>query len=109
MKTKRLSAREKKWKKADAEARAKIVEALKEENPKALAILFDGYEQAFIGLSHRYGQPPLVVYSYKKCIEINMKRDGMDYDGAVEWFEYNAMRTWAGKHTPIILQDMNND
>lgn len=95
-----------KWKKADEKAREKIREAIGEENPKA--VLFDGYEQAFIGVSHRYGQPPLVVYSYRRCIEINMARDGMDQQEAIEWFEYNAMRTWAGKYTPIILQDMGN-
>jgi hypothetical protein len=105
MPTIKLSPKQAKLKKDDEAAREKIREAIGEENPKAN--LFNGYEQAFIGVSHRYGQPPLVVYSYRKYIEINMKRDGMDYEGAVEWFEYNAMRTWAGKHTPIILQDMN--
>ena len=105
MTTIKLSPKQAKWKRDDEAARERIREAIGEENEKA--IFFDGYEQAFIGVSHRYGQPALVVYSYRKCIEINMKRDGMDYEGAVEWFEYNAMRTWVGKHTPIILQDMN--
>ena len=104
MPTIKLSPKQAKWKKADEAARVRIIEAIGEENKRA--ILFDGYEQAFIGVSHRYGQPPLVVYSYRKCIEINMKRDGMSYEEAIEWFEYNAMRTWAGKHTPIILQDI---
>lgn len=103
IKTKRLSAHEKKWKLADEQARVKIVALIKDENPKAL--LLDGYEQAFVGLTHRYGQKPFPVYSYTKCIEINVKRDRMTYDEAIEWFEYNAMRSWVGKNTPIILLD----
>lgn len=67
------------------------------------AILFDGYEKAIIGVAERCSQPPLVVYDGERCIEILMKRDGMDYDDAVEFFNFNTLGCWVGEHTPLIF------
>ena len=67
------------------------------------ALLADGYEDAVIGVAMRCSKPPLVVYDADRCIEILMNRDGMDYDEAWEFFEFNTVGAWAGEHTPLFL------
>jgi len=81
----------------DDEARAWLVSY----NPEAL--LADGYEAAFVGIAERCGQPSLAVYDAWKCIEILIKRDGMDPDEAMEFFQFNTLGAWAGENTPLYL------
>lgn len=80
-----------------------IRERLAEANPEAL--LADGFEDALIGTMEHFGsgQRSLVaLYDTRKCIEILMKRDGMTYEGAVEFFEFNTAGTYAGPYTPAF-------
>lgn len=46
------------------------------------------------------------VYDYDKCISILMKRDGMSYEDAVEWFSNNTVRSlpYMGIAKPLIIQ-----
>ena len=48
------------------------------------ALLADGFEEAVIGIAERCSKPPLVIYDAKKCIDILMERDGMDFEEAFE-------------------------
>jgi hypothetical protein len=68
------------------------------------ALLADGLEDAFIGMAQRASQPVLAVYDIEKCIEVLMKRDGMDYDGAEEYLAFNTLDAWAGEMTPLFLK-----
>ena len=68
-------------------------------------LLADGFEKAFIGVT--ISQPlreEVAVYDFDKCIEVLMERDGMDEEGAVEYFYYNVSGSWLGKHTPLFIQ-----
>jgi len=76
-------------------------EWLAEFNPEAL--LADGFEGAILGVGERCGQPALVVYDRAKCLEILMQRDGLTYDEAVEYFDFNTAGAWVGAGTPIWL------
>ena len=78
------------------------LEDLAEENPEAL--LLDGFEQAFIGIARRCGQPAIAAYDRDRCIGILVDRDGMSYDEAEEFFEFNVQGAWVGPHTPVILE-----
>jgi len=53
------------------------------------APMLDGLDGAIIGLTEIGYDNSVVVYSYEKVIEILMERDGMDLQGAKEFFEYN--------------------
>lgn len=77
------------------------IDNLSEENPEAL--LLDGFEDAFIGISHRCSQPALATYSRIKCIEILMNRDKMTWEEAEEFFIFNVENAWFGPNTPIIF------
>ena len=82
-------------------------EWLGEINPEML--MADGFEAALLGYVERFGQPPLALYDRAKCIEILMTRDGMDYEGAVEFFEFNTLGAWVGDHTPVFATLRKSD
>ena len=69
-------------------------------------LLMDGFEDAFLGFSRRINEPVLAVYSYDKMVEVLMTRDGMDYDEATEYIDYNCVGAWVGEQTPIIVQEI---
>lgn len=74
---------------------------LGEANPEAL--LADGFEEAYLGIFMRFGQEPLASYDYGKCIDVLMQRDGMSYEDAVEFFDFNVIGAWMGDGTPVFI------
>lgn len=79
-----------------------VRDLLEDENPEA--ILWDGLDDALVGVARRCGQPTLAVYDYEKCIEVFMRGDpGMTYEDAVEWIEFNVVGGWIGEMTPVML------
>lgn len=78
----------------------KLLDSLAEENPEA--VLLDGYESAFIGISRRCGQLSVAAYSYWKIID--QLRNEMSFDDAVEFFEHNIGGAWFGEHSPVIVE-----
>lgn len=83
------------------EAEHPVVGMLKEENEEAL--FADGLDAALVGIARRCGQPTLAVYDYDKCVRIFMERDGMSYEDAIEWMEFNVVGAWMGENTPLWL------
>ena len=79
-----------------------LLEQLREANPEAL--LADGFEEAFLGISYRFGQNSIAAYDYNKCIGILMERDGMSDVEACEFFEFNVLGAWVGENTPVYIQ-----
>jgi len=79
-------------------------ELLADENPDALTA--DGLDDAFIGFARRCGQPTLAAYSTKKILDILMTRDGMTYEEANEYFDFNIGGGWVGPGTPIWIDDL---
>lgn len=73
---------------------------LEDENPEAL--LLEGFESALIGVSRRCGQPALAVYDEGLIIQ-SLIAQGLDEEGALEFYEYNVAAAWVGPMTPIIL------
>ena len=67
------------------------------------ALLADGFEEAFLGVSEVFGRPPLATYDRDKCIDILIQRDGMTFEDAQEYFEINVRGAWVGDGTPIYL------
>jgi len=66
-------------------------------------VLADGFEEALIGYALRAGfDGAVAVYDQKRCLHILMERDGMTYEDAVEFFEFNVIGAWVGPKTPIF-------
>jgi hypothetical protein len=68
----------------------------------------DGFEDALVGVVHQFDRS-FLVYDREKCIQILMDRDGMDRDGAVEFFDFNVAGAWVGPNTPAFLEPWELD
>lgn len=66
------------------------------------AITFDGCDDAIVGCVTRPNLEPLVAYSYDRLIDIHVAQ-GMTYEEAMEFVEYNIVGLWAGERTPVVL------
>ena len=68
------------------------------------AVIFENpdYDSAIIGVS----DDNRVVYDYDKMVECLVKEDGMEYDEAMEFIDYNTIRAcpYMGDKAPIVLK-----
>lgn len=78
------------------------VEEIEEINPEAL--LCDGFDEAIIGMAERINLGPVVAYDVDKMLKIMVERDGMTYEEAIEYFDYNILGAWMGENTPVYIQ-----
>jgi hypothetical protein len=78
------------------------VEEIEDINPEAL--LCDGFDEAIIGMAERINLGPVVAYDVDKMIDIMVERDGMTYEEAIEYFDYNILGAWMGENTPVYIQ-----
>ena len=74
---------------------------ISEMSPEAL--LCDGFDEAIIGLATRIGMELVVAYDVEKIIGILINRDGMTYEEAYEYYEFNIVGAWMGEFTPIFI------
>jgi hypothetical protein len=64
----------------------------------------DGFDGAIIGTTMLWGaEGPILVYSAEACINILIERDGMDYEEAMEFFDFNVSGAYMGEQTPIFV------
>ena len=56
----------------------------------------------------RQTDTPCAVYSRGKCIDALMEAEGWDYEGAVDWYEFNTSGAWVGEGTPTFLSHCDN-
>lgn len=77
-----------------------VLEWLSEHFPDVT--LFDGFEGAILGIVERFGQEPVVLYDRLKCLAILQERDGMEYEEAAEFFDFNVAGCYAGETTPAF-------
>jgi len=45
----------------------------------------------------------VVAYDVDKTINIIMKRDGIDFAEALEFYSYNIVGAWLGEYTPVFI------
>ena len=75
--------------------RKRLVEQTGDEN-----LLFaDGFDSAIMGVEH--GPVNRVAYDASKVIKALMKQ-GMDYEQAYEFYEFNIRDAYVGERTPIF-------
>ena len=65
----------------------------------------DGLEDALIGTGRQFTQE-LTVYSVEKVLEILVTRDGMSYEEAREFYEFNIVGAYVGPGTPVFVEDV---
>ena len=76
-------------------------EEVAEYNEEALIV--DGFDKAIIGVAERINLGPVAAYDVETILEILMERDEMDYEEALEYFNYNIIGSWMGENTPVFI------
>tara|TARA_R110000823_G_scaffold189138_1_gene321028 strand:- start:144 stop:383 length:240 start_codon:yes stop_codon:yes gene_type:complete len=69
----------------------------------------DGFNDAIIGVGSRCGKDDILVYDNDKIISILMKKDGMTFEEALEYFHFNILGSWVGEGTPMFLRKIEDD
>ena len=62
------------------------------------------YDECILGIGERFGGVQAVAYDRSKCIKVMMRdSDGMTWEEAEEFFEFNTIGGWIGDRTPIFV------
>lgn len=67
----------------------------------------DGFDDAIIGVGSRCSQPDILVYDRSKVLDILIS-EGMTYEEADEFFEFNVGGAWVGELTPIWVREYDD-
>lgn len=79
--------------------RDEICEWLETNFPDEEFLLADGLEEAFVGVDL---DTMKTMYDSNKCLDIYVE-DGMSYEDALEYFDFNVVGACLGEKTPIFL------
>ena len=63
------------------------------------------FDEAIIGYVERAAGQPVICYDKDKVLKILME-DGMDWDEALEYYEYNIVGAYMGENTPVFLETL---
>ena len=82
--------------------RDEIIEYFKnsESTTESNLIFFDSLDDALIGISITDEK---VVYSYELAVQILID-EGMEYEDAVEYIDFNLIGAYLGENTPIFIR-----
>ena len=61
----------------------------------------EGFDDAILGLDYSTNR---VIYSLSRCRDILINQ-GMSYDEAVEYLDFNVVNSYLGEKTPIWCED----
>ena len=82
-----------------------IWETLGDDNEYAATIvLFENYEEAFVGLAVKEDLKPCLVYDYWKMVELYMMEDDIDIEDAIIHINDNYIDTHYGDQSPIVIE-----
>ena len=71
----------------------------------------DGLDEACIGWTNSWeghNRNMRLVYDIGKVIGIFQERDGMPYEDAVEFYEFNVAGAYVGEGTPIFISSLED-
>ncbi len=68
-----------------------------------------GFEDAVVGYVERYGMAPVILLDREKCESIMVKRDGMTWEEAREYFEFNVLGAYLGEATPAFMTKVDDE
>ena len=77
-------------------------EQLKEMMEENEMTAMDGFDDCIAGYVEQFGRPPIVCYDKTKVIE-KLVADGMTYEEADEYWDYNQVGAWVGDSTPCFV------
>lgn len=82
--------------------RSKKLQRLIDELADDSVTLADGFDSAIVGIGSQFNHW-VAVYDADKCI-VTLAKQGMSYDEAAEYFDYNVAGAYVGEGTPIFIR-----
>lgn len=82
----------------------KIRDTLAEMDPYIL--MADGFDDCIVGYCYTPGPGYRAVYDVEKIIDTLTERDGMTWEEANEYFEFNTEGAYVGEKTPIFWRKL---
>jgi hypothetical protein len=77
-----------------------IRDELAEIDPDLL--LMDGFDDCILGICESFGGESVVAYDHDRVIA-SLESQGMTYEEAVEYHEFNHAGAYVGKRTPVFI------
>ena len=71
------------------------------------SLLADGFDSCIIGITQGTDSGR-ITYDVDKMIEVCME-DGMTYEDAVEYLEYNTLNAYVGQYTPVYIEYLSGE
>jgi hypothetical protein len=68
-------------------------------------IVLDGFDDCILGRVEQAGSDTKILYSIKAILSKLMERDGMSYEEAYEFYEYNILGLYGQEPFPAFLID----
>ena len=68
------------------------------------SLLANGFDSCIIGITQGTDSGR-VVYDVDKMVEVCME-DGMTYEDAVEYLEFNTLNAYVGEYTPVYIDHL---
>lgn len=65
-------------------------------------LVMDGFDEAIVGVFYRFGQGPVVAYDRQKVLEL-LEAQGMSWEEAIDFHQFNQAGAWVGDATPGFL------
>jgi hypothetical protein len=82
---------------------------LEDYGEDAETMLFaDGFDDAIVGVGNVFGGKLCAIYDTDLVLKQCMK-DGMKYDEALEFFDFNIAGAYVGEQTPIFIHMINKE
>jgi hypothetical protein len=78
-------------------------EWLEDEYPEAL-VMEERYDDCIIAAGTNFSGAQFVVYDFNKVICVLMEQDGMTWEEAWEWYEFNMLGSYVGMSTPAYVE-----
>jgi len=70
--------------------------------PEAM-VLDDRFDECIVGIVSRFGLPDCVGYDMNKIIQV-LQNEGLTYEEAEEYFDFNILGAYVGETTPVYIQ-----
>ena len=69
------------------------------------AMKIDGFDDCICGIVERFGMDSVLLYDRNSMIEKMISQDGMEYEEAIEFFDFNIKGAWMGEGPPCFFTD----
>jgi len=67
----------------------------------------DGFDNCVIGLCESANGQTVIAYDKQKMIKTMVDRDGITYEEAEEYYDYNILGSYMGSSTPVYIELFN--